>query len=273
MNCGILLTATHNLLKRIRLTYALAAFFVIFSACDLGSETITMRTWYPSPYGSYQRVKITELLAAGTTTMPLAINGNVVQNGNFTLTPQKCSEIANPATGQLCVDKNDGNVPKVYRNSAWQTMGTGDSLIGNPVVNYHRFVPSSTTWTSSFNIPDGADYALLSIGGIRVCPGGSSDEDSYWGNMYVNLKTKKISGSFALNGALDDRYNFTWIWNNANFNAGMTDVSGDKVNVYYDDVLKINRSGDNLYITVPQMTFLNIPQDFTFFAKFYRRGV
>ncbi len=73
----------------VKAEYAIAGAFVLVFSTSLGSETITMRTWYPSPYGSYKRVKITESLAAGTPTVPLAINGNIVQTGNFTLTPPK----------------------------------------------------------------------------------------------------------------------------------------------------------------------------------------
>jgi|GEM_PF-6574325 len=55
----------------------LAVLFIAAVPASLGSEVYTLRTWYPSPYGSFKKFKITDTLFAGTDTSPLKISGNV----------------------------------------------------------------------------------------------------------------------------------------------------------------------------------------------------
>jgi len=83
MSAEYLLVLIRNVLAKMRLSHVLAVFLVFVFSTSLGSETITLRTWYPSPYGSYKRMKITESLTVGTPTVPLSVNGDILQSGTF----------------------------------------------------------------------------------------------------------------------------------------------------------------------------------------------
>ncbi|MFA6584280.1 MAG: hypothetical protein WCS77_08285 [Elusimicrobiaceae bacterium] len=64
----------------------LSLLIIPLASAELGGETITLKTYYPSPYGSYQKMKITKLLTAGSATDALLIDGRVViGSGNTTL--------------------------------------------------------------------------------------------------------------------------------------------------------------------------------------------
>ncbi|MFA6584281.1 MAG: hypothetical protein WCS77_08290 [Elusimicrobiaceae bacterium] len=64
----------------------LSLLIIPLASAELGGETITLKTYYPSPYGSYQKMKITKLLTAGSATDALLIDGRIViGSGNTTL--------------------------------------------------------------------------------------------------------------------------------------------------------------------------------------------
>ncbi|MFA6584244.1 MAG: hypothetical protein WCS77_08105 [Elusimicrobiaceae bacterium] len=264
-----------DLRLRFSKTQIFAGVVFCLSAClwtNLGSEVITLRTYYPSPYGSYSKFKITDSLSAGTAAKPLAINGNVVQNGNFTLTPQSCAVIPTPSDGQICVDGSDSNTVKVYKKSdaAWHSV-SGDSLIGDPVVNYYS--ASKASWTASFDIPIGADYVFIDIHGTELKSGFFTDEPTFSGNLYINLSTDKTTGYLSYIEGMDDSENFVWVWHSRSYNAGSTTLDGEKVCSFYSDVLKINRVANTLILTMPASYNPNVPDfPFTFSARFYRRG-
>ncbi|MFA6584279.1 MAG: hypothetical protein WCS77_08280 [Elusimicrobiaceae bacterium] len=73
-------------ISRRQILLVLSLTIIPLAASVLGSETITLKTYYPSPYGSYQKMKITKLLTAGSSTDALLIDGRVViGSGNTTL--------------------------------------------------------------------------------------------------------------------------------------------------------------------------------------------
>lgn len=127
----------------IHTSVVLAASLFVLNNTALLAETITMRTWYPSPYGSYRRARITESLQVGTSSSPLAVNGNINQTGNFSaatvngstvtasimrLTPTDCSKVNLPGEGSLCVDSKSGNTLKIYTSGNWNAVGGASSV-------------------------------------------------------------------------------------------------------------------------------------------------
>lgn len=72
----------HRLNHKIRFLFALT--LAVWCNAARG-EVMVMKTWYPSPYGSYNRLLITDQLKVGTSSAPLAVNGNMEQTGTLTV--------------------------------------------------------------------------------------------------------------------------------------------------------------------------------------------
>jgi hypothetical protein len=210
----------------------LACFFLCTGYVVLSSEVYTLKTYYPSPYGSYKKFKVTDSVAAGTADAPLAVNGSVnMQNGYLTLEPRNCAEVSKPANGQLCLDKNEGNVLKVGFNNAWKTMGGGDSLL-SVRADY------ANATTISIPVAAGADYAYVHLSGQPLFGSATGDqEESMDADIYADMKTGVSAGGISLLVGRGDVWNYVACWNGSTACGGASEgktsvsVSGGKINV------------------------------------------
>lgn len=89
-------------------SFLLAAALALCGGAARG-EVIAMKTWYPSPYGSYNRLLITEQLKVGTSSAPLALNGNVEQTGTLTVSGRVGIGTRSPKAA-LDVDTTTGGI-------------------------------------------------------------------------------------------------------------------------------------------------------------------
>lgn len=94
-----------------RLLLAVSAFLaVIFAVTAVKSETITMRTWYPSPYGSYQRLKASDFLTA-----------------NKVVFEPRAEAPVSPSTGTVYYDASLTCL-RVYTENGWVNIGKANYL-------------------------------------------------------------------------------------------------------------------------------------------------
>ncbi|MFA6584243.1 MAG: hypothetical protein WCS77_08100 [Elusimicrobiaceae bacterium] len=78
MHKSMLLTAARGLFTRKADGVFIAAFLILGFSSTLGGEIITLKTYYPSPYGSYKRMKIAESLTVGEASAPGNVLGSLV---------------------------------------------------------------------------------------------------------------------------------------------------------------------------------------------------
>ncbi|MFA6584815.1 MAG: hypothetical protein WCS77_11010 [Elusimicrobiaceae bacterium] len=243
----------------------LIALFIAVSAWTIsGSETITLKTYYPSPYGSYKKFKVTDSIAAGTDTSPLRINGNVVQNGNFTLTPQNCSAITAPSEGQLCSDASDAKKLKIYRNGAWHEVGGGE---GDLFLSAWAGQMNNTAL--SIPIPPGSSYAIVdTYGSVRFWTDNFGAGSSYGSCFVVELGTGKSTGGLAFTIGVGDQYDYAAYWNSgiAGGDAFLPGIHG--LSIKTGAYPGVSVSGNNILFSFP---ITGGTPNGTVVAKFYKR--
>jgi hypothetical protein len=101
MRISVLTNFFEKIFSKIKLKYVFTIAAVAVLTGAAGTETIQMHSWYPSPYGSYQKMKITNMLHVGETAKPGTLNlygTAVVTNDTF---------VATDAGSQLTVGTTD----------------------------------------------------------------------------------------------------------------------------------------------------------------------
>lgn len=239
--------------------FVIAALILALCAMTGGSETITMRTWYPSPYGSYRRLQASEFITAGP-------NGKNITVGKFTdggasyvgiqgsddgllltskthnvttygthitdalrLVPRACSYIASKelSVGLLCVDSADHNRLKIY-NGGWRLVGSGRQLLAE---KYYWFAMNSAV---TFPVPSGTTSFNVWIEGKNIGGSGSMtsyDDDWERTTMFVDLRSGTSSGMQSVNAGMTDDFSATFAWNSAPLGAALGGYRVGDVNI------------------------------------------
>jgi len=162
--------------KFFSLSFSLVLFLLLI--CHLfifAEESLTITTYYPSPYGSYNEVRANKMVIGDvdTNTTPSPSQGAV------TFAP--ISEPAAYSEGTLYYDSSEHNFK--YRNdSSWQTVG------GGITITYYCFVSSGT----------GSPVCTDAGGSQGYCPSGYTQRLALgsWGHCY--LSTTSVGNDYFL---------------------------------------------------------------------------
>ena len=242
---------------------------VVLLATVGGTEVITFKTYYPSPYGSYQKMKITKSLTVGDrlpdgTYTPLDISGSVNVTGSvgisgaanvLRLEPQSCAGVTNSVNGAVCFN-TDGKL-KVYYNG-WKDIAGGDTLV-SAVSQY------SNSYTVEIMAPASADYALIDFNGtLRFGSADGAGAETLGGAVYVDVGTGYSSGGYTIMMGRGDMYDYAGVWNGASY-------SGDNSTMGFTKTVAVSVSGKKITLTLPSMFAGSVP-NFYVLAKYYRRG-
>ena len=155
-------------MRKINLVFIVV--FGLFSLCFAAEESITITTYYPSPYGSYSQLA-TNRLAVGDTDGDGSLGAGDQPNrdGDIRLKVQAGNPASWPSgtIGQVAYSSAQDSLYH-YNGSAWVASGGGISF------TYYCFT------TSLFGFPVCSDAG----GSQGYCPSGYSQRAvlGYWGN-------------------------------------------------------------------------------------------
>lgn len=209
------------LLSEIKVQHILAVLLVILMATSAGTETITMRTWYPSPYGSYNRIKIAESLTVGSVDTPAYIvqYGSATINGPIKVTQSITGSNINinKTTADTYLRSGASVTPKADINgyaaakdiyltdsSKWASQlggsgisplyGTGTSIVLSTAAEHWDVM----IWSYYFTCQDKLTYLKLDSASVATYSGYGGDTDGCDQNSIFYKANNLASGTHTL---------------------------------------------------------------------------
>jgi len=136
-----------------------------------GSETFTITTYYPSPYGSYNQLEVYR---------------------SVTYKPVNKDTITDPRQGEMVYNSGDDSI-YVYNGSKWVTQGGGGATY-----TAYGTTECATGWTRAYSgvamtVVSWSNGGTTGVGGI-VCKGGPS-LSYWWSNGGITWATNQIKNS------------------------------------------------------------------------------
>ncbi|MFA5145062.1 MAG: hypothetical protein WC723_03540 [Candidatus Omnitrophota bacterium] len=146
----------------------------LFNLCLAAEESITITTYYPSPYGSYNQVEV---------------------HRSVTYKPVDKNTLDDPKEGELVYNSSDDSL-YLYNGSTWVKQGGGSTC----VVTYNSVVGSCSCpsgWTLKLDLgPWGYCYSTYYRPAFFRPPGGGCPSDSNWGGSGTNIGASLGEGCF-----------------------------------------------------------------------------
>ncbi len=138
-------------MKNSYLLVAAALLAIILGITSVKSETITMRTWYPSPYGSYQRLRASDFMSAK----------------KVVFEPQS-TEPPTPSTGTVYYDTGLSCL-RVYTESGWVNIeGPSNYLASMSMVEANKITEYANTGTVAQGKTGYYDFAMSQTPGASL---------------------------------------------------------------------------------------------------------
>ncbi len=191
---------------------------VLLFAAD---ESITITTYYPSPYGSYNELGTNKLAVGdsdGSGTIDAGdqppANGQIYASRSVIYKPQSSLPSSGAREGEV-VYSNSDNQLYVYKGSSlgWQAVGVGGIIRG---YGSSMSLPSGATysvlcWATYFDCVDISTSLMLDGAIVRTYSGAGSDSDGCDQNTMMVIISSVSGGSHTWSTTRGSQQAYMWL--------------------------------------------------------------